>query len=96
MGAVEKLSIALTPEFAAEVREAVASGEYASTSEVIRDALRTWKQRRQQQAIALDELRRLWREGVESAEKGPSEAFDAEDIIRRGRERLAALTSQGG
>jgi antitoxin ParD1/3/4 len=40
---VEKLSIALTPEMAAAVRQAVASGEYASASEVIREALRLWR-----------------------------------------------------
>ncbi|MFO5475003.1 MAG: type II toxin-antitoxin system ParD family antitoxin, partial [Dolichospermum sp.] len=37
---VEKISIALTPEMAALVRDAVKSGEYASSSEIIREALR--------------------------------------------------------
>ena len=87
MATVEKLSIALTPEFAADVRQAVATGEYASTSEVIRDALRAWKQVRQGRAVVIDELRRLWRDGVESGESAP---FDGEDIKRRGRERLAS------
>ena len=87
MAAVEKLSIALTPELAADIRQAIATGEYASTSEVIRDALRAWKQLRQGRAIALEELRRLWSEGVNSGESAP---LDADDIKRRGRERLAA------
>ena len=87
MAAVEKLSIALTPEFAADIRHASATGEYASPSEVIRDALRAWKQLRQGRAIALEELRRLWSEGVNSGESAP---LDADDIKRRGRERLAA------
>ena len=85
MAAVEKLSIALTPEFAADVRAAIATGEYASTSEVIRDALRAWKRAREERAAVLSELRRLWREGVESAAAAP---LDADDIKRRGRERL--------
>jgi len=38
-------------------------------------------------AVALDELRRLWRDGVES---GAAEPFDAEGVKRRGRERLNA------
>lgn len=88
MPSVEKLSISLTPEFAADIRGAVAAGEYASTSEVIRDALRTWKQARQMRATALGELSRLWREGVESGEGTP---LDAEVIKARGRARLAAL-----
>ena len=86
--AVEKLSISLTPEFAADIRGAIAAGEYASTSEVIRDALRTWKQARGLRATAIEELSRIWREGVESGDTAP---LDAEDIKRRGRARLAAM-----
>jgi antitoxin ParD1/3/4 len=85
MATVEKLSIALTQEFAADIRQAIATGEYASTSEVIRDALRAWKQVRQARQIALDELRMLWREGLDS---GHADLLDADDIKRRGRERL--------
>jgi antitoxin ParD1/3/4 len=88
MTTVEKFSISLTAEFAADIREAVAAGEYASTSEVIRDALRTWRQVREERALAAQELGRLWREGLES---GQSEVLDADDIKRRGRERLARL-----
>ncbi len=88
MTTVEKFSISLTAEFAADIREAVAAGEYASTSEVIRDALRTWRQVREERALAAKELGRLWREGLES---GQSEVLDADDIKRRGRERLARL-----
>jgi antitoxin ParD1/3/4 len=87
MAAVEKLSIALTPELAADIRQAIATGEYASTSEVVRDALRAWKQMRQGREVAIEELRRLWREGVDSGEAQP---LNAEDIKRRGRDRLAA------
>jgi antitoxin ParD1/3/4 len=93
MASVEKLSIALTPEFTADIREAIATGEYASTSEVVRDALRAWKQIRQNRAVAIEELRLLWREGIESGETAP---LDAEDIKRRGRERLAAREAPHG
>jgi len=92
MATVEKLSIALTPEFAADIRAAIATGEFASTSEVIRDALRAWKQTRASRAVALEALRGLWRDGVESGDA--SELLDAGDIKRRGRERLAALRSR--
>jgi antitoxin ParD1/3/4 len=88
MAAVEKLSIALTAELAGDIREAIATGEYASTSEVIRDALRARKHIRQEREIAAEGLRRLWIEGADSGEGGP---LDADDIKRRGRERLSAL-----
>jgi antitoxin ParD1/3/4 len=87
MATFEKLSIALTPEFAADIRQALATGEYPSTSEVIRDALRAWKQLRQGREVAVSELRLLWREGIDS---GESEPLDAQGIKDRGRERLAA------
>lgn len=77
MANVEKLSIAVTPEMAALMREVVEAGEYASTSEVVRDALRDWRLRRDERARALEELGRLWDEGIAS---GPTvdgdEAFD--------------------
>jgi len=42
MADIERLSIALPAPMAAIVRRAVEDGEYASASEVIRDALRLW------------------------------------------------------
>ena len=92
MARVDKLSIALTPEIAGEVRDAVARGEYASASEVIRDALRAWKQAREERSVAVAELRRLWREGIDSGSAGP---LKAEDVKRRGRVRLAAQARRG-
>ena len=56
MGA--KISISLTDEHAHLVNEAVASGDYASSSEVIREALRDWR--------AKHLLGRLWDEGIAS------------------------------
>lgn len=77
MANVEKISVALTPEMAADMRKAVESGEYASASEVMRDALREWRTRRDERARAMEELGRLWDEGIAS---GPmvdgEEAFD--------------------
>ena len=64
MANVEKLSIALTPEMAGLVRQAVASGEYATTSEVVREALHEWKQRHAVQPQPIEELRQLWEEGL--------------------------------
>ncbi len=90
MSTVEKLSISLTPETAADIREAIAGGEYASTSEVIRDALRAWKQRRRERAAVIGELSRLWREGARS---GDAIDLDVEDIKSRGRARLGGLTT---
>jgi len=85
MATVEKLSIALTPEMANEVRLVVKSGEYASSSEVIREALRDWHRKRLLQNQEIEELRELWREGIES---GRSQYGSLEEIKRAARKRL--------
>ena len=53
MPEIERLTITLPYEKSAAVKDAVASGDYASVSEVVRDALRDWKVKR---AVRLAEL----------------------------------------
>jgi antitoxin ParD1/3/4 len=62
MSSVEKISIALPPEMVAQLRQAVETGEYASSSEVVRDALRHWTRKRHLQQNGITELRQLWQE----------------------------------
>jgi putative addiction module CopG family antidote len=55
MSNFQKVSVSLTPEFMALLKEAVETGEYTSASEVIRDALRYWKARRTHQAMDVED-----------------------------------------
>ncbi|CAM5434146.1 hypothetical protein ATER59S_02593 [Aquamicrobium terrae] len=87
MGHVDKRSITLSPELAAEVDGAVAAGEYASASEVVRDALRLWKERRELFGYTVEELRALWDEGVAS---GPGRLGSMEKIKAEARRRMKA------
>ena len=87
MPTVEKISIALTPDLAALVRQAVETGDYASTSEVVRDALRDWKIKRAYQEQQIKELRGLWNEGINS---GPGRFVSMEEIIQEARRRFDA------
>jgi antitoxin ParD1/3/4 len=82
---VEKMSVALTREMAAAVRHAVESGEYASASEVIREALRLWKAHQMAREDEVEELRRFWREGLES---GPVTPLDFAEVKAKGRSML--------
>lgn len=91
MGVVRKISIALTEELAADVEKAVESGDYASNSEVIRDALRRWKDSRDIREAKLVELRRLIQEGLDSGEPEPVTDQWFDDIVARGKARLAGL-----
>ena len=87
MAQVEKVSIAVTSEMAAMLRRAVASGDYASSSEVVREALRDWKERRTLRHATIAELRQLWDEGLASGEPVKSE-----DALARIKAKIEAAT----
>ncbi|MGH2481283.1 MAG: type II toxin-antitoxin system ParD family antitoxin, partial [Ktedonobacteraceae bacterium] len=79
MPGTEKISITLTPELAAMVNDAVANGDYASTSEVIREALRDWRMKQMVRQQQLHDMRHLWNEAVAS---GPGRFHDIEELIQ--------------
>ena len=89
MANVEKLSVAVTPEMASLMREVVEAGEYASTSEVVRDALRDWEYSRKQGDQAIQELRHVIQEGIDS---GPS--VDGEQAMAQLIADLEAMSDQ--
>lgn len=78
MTTAEKISIALPPEMVLIVRGAVATGEYASSSEVIRDALRDWTYKRSLRQQGVAELRKVWQEALsdKSPDISPDEVLD--------------------
>ncbi|MCC6627506.1 MAG: type II toxin-antitoxin system ParD family antitoxin [Chloroflexi bacterium] len=87
MATIERISIALTQDMAALAREAIAIGEYASNSEVICDASWDWKLKRTLRQQQIDEVRRLWEEGIASGSAGP---LDVAAIKQQARRRFAA------
>lgn len=85
MANIERLTITLPSDMAAVVKSAVADGDYASTSEVVREALRDWKLRR---ALHLQELAALKADiekGLTDLAEGRVKTFDADRIIARGK-----------
>ena len=91
MGQVDKRSITLSPELAAVVDDVVAAGEYVSVSEVIRDALRQWKERRDLLGYTVEELRELVQEGIDS---GP--ALEGPPLMERLRAKYAKMAEAKG
>jgi antitoxin ParD1/3/4 len=85
MSQIQKVSVALTTELADKVQAAVRSGDYASASEVIRDALRDWAQDREQRA----RIRRLWDEGLASGVA--KERRPVEEFLKDAHARLAKI-----
>jgi antitoxin ParD1/3/4 len=76
MSKVEKISIALTDEMLGAVKAAVASGDYASSSEVIRHALRDWKNQRERDIAQLHAL-------IEEGLKGPFEPWEGAEALQK-------------
>jgi antitoxin ParD1/3/4 len=86
---MDKRSVTLSEDLAQTVDEAVAAGEYASANDVISDALRQWKERRDLFGYSAEELRRLVQEGIDSGPSlhGPQ---TMSEIIDRYKKRVAA------
>ncbi|MCQ9156977.1 ribbon-helix-helix domain-containing protein [Acidomonas methanolica] len=87
MSTIERMTITVPSEMAAILRQSVDGGEYASTSEVVREALREWMRRRDSDRRDLDTLREAIRLGDESGSSIPAETVFAElrDVIARRR-----------
>ena len=88
MQTAEKISITLPPDMLRLIREAVAEGEYASTSEVLRDAVRAWQRQRLEDAERLAALRARARASL--ADPAPALTEAEADA------RLAALFAAAG
>jgi antitoxin ParD1/3/4 len=63
MGKLERITVTMPEEMAAKLRAAVDAGEYATTSEIVREALRDWGDQQERRQVALARLRDLIAEG---------------------------------
>ena len=75
MSKLERITVTMPEEMAAKMRAAVESGEYATTSEIVRDALRDWNDVQERREAKLERLRTMIREGRES------ESLDGETAL---------------
>lgn len=87
MSNVERMTVTVSTELAATLRHTVDDGEYASASEIVREALRDWTRKRDHEQRDLATLRSLIREGDESGPSIPaSEVFaDLRALIAKRR-----------
>lgn len=95
MATIERLTITLPADMAIVVKGAVEDGDYASTSEVIREAVRDWKLKRQLRLGQLSELKADIARGLKDVAEGRVSDFDAQRIIARGRRLLADHSNSG-
>jgi len=95
MAEIERLTITLPSDMAAVVRGAVEGGDYASSSEVVREALRDWKMKRALQLQELAALKADIDKGLRDIAEGRVKDFDTGRIIERGKKLLAARSPSG-
>ena len=92
MQAAEKRSITMTSEQLRAVRESVASGEYACTSAVLRDAVRLWQRQREEHAERLNGIRARIRRSLDD----PRPAFTLDQVDAHLEELFADADSRSG
>jgi antitoxin ParD1/3/4 len=85
MSNVEKISVSLPKEMASLLKDVVASGTYASTSEIMLEAVRDWQEKQEERAIVIEKYRKMVKDALES---GPLLDYSMDDIIQRGRQRF--------
>ena len=78
VAAIERISITLPAEMAAALRQTVQGGQYASTSEIVREALREWTRNRDDERRDVEALREAVRIGDESCPSIPADEVFAE------------------
>lgn len=93
MSTIERMTVTMPAEMAAFVKAIVETGDYASTSEVVREAIRDLKAKRSQQVQQLEALRNDIDKGLADIAAGRTRPFDADAIVARGRALLAGSRS---
>ncbi|MDN2580581.1 type II toxin-antitoxin system ParD family antitoxin [Aquibium sp. ELW1220] len=87
MGRPDVFKLTLPEELAAEVDGVIAAGEYGSADEIVGEALRDWKERRDNDGYSLAELRRLVQDGIDSGPGIDGRAFMERLLNDTGRAR---------
>ncbi len=93
MSDIHKISVALTGEQIAALKAAVETGEYATTSEIVREAIRDWQFKHDLRQEDIRRLRQLWDEGKAS---GPAAPLDFNELRHEARQRLTAARKAPG
>lgn len=85
---IERMTVTVTQEMALAMRSALTQGAYASSSEIVRDALRDWQHKRKLQETELEALRADIAVADRDIAEARVETFDADQIVKKGQQRL--------
>ena len=76
MSKLERITVTMPEAMAAKMRAVVDAGEYATTSEIVREALRGWSDKQDRRRSELEQLRALIAEGEKGPFRDGDEFFD--------------------
>ncbi len=85
---IERMTVTVTQEMALAMRSALTQGAYASSSEIVRDALRDWQHKRKLQETELEALRADIAVADRDIAEARVETFDPDQIVKKGQQRL--------
>lgn len=88
-------NVSLTGPLKTFIDDLVKSGEYGSASEVVRDALRTLKQRRDLHAAELAEIQERIAASLDQADRGEFAAGTADEVFARSLDRAKRKSRAG-
>jgi antitoxin ParD1/3/4 len=81
------MTISLSPQQAGRIEAAVETGDYASNSEVVRDALRMWEEKQGRRRAEVERMRAAIEEGLA---RGPGRSVTAAELTAEFKARAAA------
>lgn len=86
MANTASITASVSKDLLSDAEEAVSSGDYATTSQVVEDALKLWKNRREIHLRDAEVLRARFDKGLASGDAG---VLDIPTMIAQERERKA-------
>lgn len=88
MSKLQRITVTMPAEMAAKLRAAVDAGAYATSSEIVREAVRAWVEKEERREAALCQFRA-------EIEKGLAGPFsDGETVMQELRDQVAKLVQE--
>lgn len=88
MGKLERITVTMPQEMAARLRAAVEEGSYATSSEIVREAVRAWADERDREEAENAAMRAM----LDRARAG--KRLSADEVFARVRERVAEVAAE--
>lgn len=88
MSKLERITVTMPAELAAKLRAAVDEGSYATSSEIVREAVRAWVDKEERREAALSHFRAEIEKGL----AGPFQ--DGETVMQELRNHVAKLVQE--